>query len=202
MSDQRIGFLISLSGFDGAGKSTQVKLLSEYLRKKKKKVLVTEIMFGYFLLKLLVRFLRSTTSSLPGGPIKRNKSFLPKLWFIFAFVDIWVMYIFKIIPMKERYDFIIADRFYTDIWANLVYYGYIPDFAFNFFVKLLPKADMAFMLMIEPETVLRREKEFPSTYYKEQARIYKNLSNQINFILIKADQDPKEVFMDIKKLVG
>lgn len=195
------GLLITFSGIDGAGKSTQIGLLSEYLKKNNKKVFVTEKMFGYFLLKPIIRLLRPATGSLPLGPVKRNQDFLLKLWFIPAFIDIWVSYTFRFKPMLDKYDFVIADRFYTDIWANLLYYGYIPDWAFKLLVGLLPRSDIAIMLVVDPILVLKREKEFPPTYYKEQAKIYERLGTQINFHEVDAGQDPKIVFLEVRNLL-
>lgn len=197
--NKKTGFLISLSGFDGAGKSTQVALLSKYLRSKGKSVRVTEAMFGYFLLRPLIKVLRGATGSLQGGPVKRNQSLLPKFWFVLAFIDVWVGFIFKIRPMRNKYDFLIADRFYTDIWANLLYYGYLPDWAFSFFVKLLPKPDVAFMLKAKPKIVLTREKEFHPSYYREQEKIYDNLSVEVNFNIVDANQLPKIIFGEMKE---
>lgn len=195
------GFLVSLSGFDGVGKSTQVKLLLKYLEGKGKKVKVTEAMFGYFLLKPLVKVLRRATNNVHGGPVKRNKSILPKLWFILAFIDIWVSFIFKTRSWTGKYDFVIADRFYTDIWANLLYYGYLPDWAFAFFVKLLPKPDIAFILRAKPNIVLKREREFPNRYYNEQEKIYLRLADQVEFNIVDASQSPGVVSREINRKV-
>lgn len=197
----KTGLLVSFSGIDGAGKSTQVKLLVEYLRDNGKKVQATEEMFSYFLLKPLVWILRGATGTRGQGPVKKNKSILPKFWFIPAFIDIWASYIFKIRPMLAKYDFVIADRFYTDVWANLLYYGYLPDWAFRVFVKLLPKADIAFMLQVNPKTVQKREREFPPDYYEEQAKIYKRLATRIDSCIINANQDSKTVFKKINKFI-
>lgn len=194
------GYLISISGYDGVGKSTQVNLLSKYLNSKGKKVIVTEEMFGYFLLKPLIKMLRGATGSPSGGPVSKNESFSLKLWFIPAFIDIWIMHILRILPMLNKYDFIIADRYYTDIWANLLYYGYLPNWAF-ILVKLLPKPDMAIMFWVKPEIVLNREREFLPTYYKSQAKIYKRLADQVNFHIVDASKDPNSVFKKIKTLL-
>ena len=154
--------IISFSGIDGAGKSTQVELLAKYLKSKHKKVIVTQELFGYFLLKPLIKLLRDATKSPSKGPVKKNKSGIIKVWFIFAFIDIWIGYIFRVKPMLEKYDFILADRSYVDIWANLLYYGYLPDFAFKNLIKLLPKTDTAFMLVISAEKAKQRSDDnFP-----------------------------------------
>ncbi len=193
--------LISFSGIDGAGKSTQIELLAEYLINKKKKVLVTEEMFGYFLLKPIIGSLRSATGSPSLGPVKRNKSLLLKLWFIPAFIDIWLSYIFKIKILVNNYDYVIADRFYIDIWANLLYYGYLPNWAFVYFVKLLPKADIGIMLSVEPKIVLKREREFPPKYYNEQKAIYDNLAAIVGLKIVEANDAPNSVFNKIIKII-
>ena len=126
-----MGKIVTFSGIDGAGKSTQVNLLSDLLKKRGKSVYVSEEMFGYILFKPIIALLRKATGSPSKGPVSRNTKTLPKYWFIPAFLDIWFSYLFVIRKKKSEYDYIIADRFYTDIWANLLYYGYIPTNVFK-----------------------------------------------------------------------
>lgn len=192
-----MGKLIALSGYDGVGKSTQVRLLKEYLEDKGKKVKVTEQMFGYYLLKPIIKYLRRSTKSPEGGPVARNHSLLPRLWSLPAFVDIWLMYILSIVPQKYNYDYIIADRYYTDIWANLLYYGYIPKAVYYPSLRLLPVPDISITLLADPKVVLKREKEFPSKYYLEQSKIYKDLANNTKTKVIMAGRNQKSVFKDI-----
>lgn len=193
------GQLISFSGFDGAGKSTQVKLLQDYLQRNGQRVFVTEAMFGYFALKPVISLLRAATSSPVLGPVTRNKNSLLKLWFIPAFIDVWLGYILKIRPMLSKYDFVIADRFYTDMWANLAYYGYLPQLALGIFLKFLPKPDRAFILSLDPKIVQQRESEFPPDYYADQAKIYNSLPKYVDFYIIDASQEQKKVFREIKE---
>ena len=141
-------------------KSTQIKLLSNYLINCGKKSMLANRCLRIFLLKPLMGVLRSATGSSSSGPVKRNKNPFFKLWFIFAFIDIWIAYIFKIRPIIVNNNFVIADRFYTDIWANLFYYGYCPAWAFKVFVKLLPKSDIPLMMSAEPKLFLNANRNF------------------------------------------
>ena len=196
-----MGVLISFSGTDSAGKSTQARLLSDYLRKEGKKVLITEAMFGYFLLYPLVRVLRAATGIPSGGAVKRNKNILSKLWFIPAFIDIWIKHIFVIRPMLIKYDFVLADRYYTDIWVTLLYYGYLPEWAFELFVRLLPKPHLAFLLKASSDIVQEREKEFPVRYFQEQKLLYSLLLKIIKMTSINADPNAQKVLGQIKKVL-
>ena len=192
-----MGKLISLSGVDNSGKSTQSRLLLKYWKEKKKKVKATEFAFGYFLLKPFIGFLRKATDSPKTGPVKRNNNPLFKLWFIPAFFDIWIGYFLHLRKLKNKYDLVLCDRFYTDIWVNLLYYGYLPNWAFNTFVKLLPKADIALMLNATPETTLQREREFTETYYEDQIKIYQRLGKQINIYIVDANKSVTHTFKQI-----
>ncbi len=196
-----MGKLISLSGIDGAGKSTQINLISKYLRNKGLSVYVTESMFGYYLFKPFIKSLRRFTKSSTEGPVRRNNNPLYKLWFVLAFVDIWISYSIKVKHLLSKYDVLIADRYYTDLWANLLYYGYCPKWAFELFLLFLPTADLSIWLSVEPKNVFKREMEFDGNYYYSQQTIYERFRNLRNYITVDANSSAEEVFNKIKKII-
>lgn len=196
-----MGKTISLSGIDGSGKTTQVAMLKDYLEKKNVSYYETEKMFGYFLLKPFISVLRKRTNSPKSGPVTRNKELLYKLWFIPAFFDIWANYLIKVEELKDKYDVVIADRFFTDIWANLQYYGYAPGWSYRQLLKFLPNSDIPFLFEVKPHNVRKREDDFPLSYYKEQSILYKQLGKLRKHHIIDANGSAKNSFRQIKNVL-
>ena len=195
-----MGQLIAISGIDGVGKSTQIKLLTTALEKQGKTVHTGESMFTYHMFMPLVQLSRKATGLPQKSPVHINTKLLPKLWFILAFIDIWTSYLFIIKPLLNRFDIVIADRFYSDMWANMLYYGYLPVWAFGI-VRLLPKADIALLLLADPKNILTREQEFPDQYYYDQYTIYTRLGKLLNLQLIDANPPPHQVHEHILRAI-
>lgn len=191
-----MGQLIALSGIDGVGKSTQVRRLTKYLQDLGYTVNSGESMFTYHLFMPLVQAIRSATGLPQAGPVRINRRLLPKLWFILAFIDIWTSYLFIIRPLLARFDYLIADRFYSDLWSNLLYYGYLPKWGFGL-VRFLPRADIALLLIADPVNILKREQEFPQDYYYTQHKIYTHLGQILSLSLIDANKPPSHVYEHI-----
>lgn len=197
-----MGKIISLSGVDNAGKSTQSKLLVEHYANKSKTVYTTEFAFSYFLLRPIIKRLRKKTGSPTSGPVVKNRKFLPKLWFIPAFIDIWLGYLLHLKPLSRKYDYILADRFYCDIWLNLLYYGYITEWAYENLIKLLPKSDLAIVLMISPSVGHSRiNDEFPISYYNKQISMYKRMAKKIGGENIYSNKSPESVNKNIISII-
>ncbi len=184
-----MGKLVTLSGIDGVGKSTQVMLLTDYLQSHGQSVNAGESMFSYHLFRPIIQIIKSITDQPLHGALKVNHSLLSKLWFIPAFVDIWFSYLFLVRPQLSRFDYIIADRFYTDMWANMLYYGYLPKWGFSL-IRLLPRANLSLLLLADPATILTREQEFPPHYYHAQHEIYSRLGRLVPYRVIDANGTP------------
>lgn len=192
------GILISLSGVDGSGKSTQGKLLKDYLQKKKKKVLLIQV-FGYFLLAPLIGFLRILGKK-ERGPIKKNRGLFLKFWFILAYFDFWITYFFKIYPKLYKYDVVIADRFFPDLAVSLAYCGFMPETLLFVFARLLPRGEKMVLFLLPAGISWRRSEEFDLSYHKKQAGLYKRLGKGEMFIKVDASKRKKEIFKKISKI--
>ncbi len=196
-----MGLIISLSGVNGVGKTTQVETIVSELKKRNKKIIVTRIMFQYFFLNPIIQFLKPASSNSTGKITHRNTRMLPKLWFVCAFLDIWLGYLIKVLPMLKKYDYVVADRNYADMWVSLLYYGFLPNWAFIPSLKLLPRASVSILFLADPAVIEKRESGFSHNYYKEQTRIYQLLKEIPNTILIDANLHKKDVTRKIIRIL-
>lgn len=192
--------LIAFSGIDGAGKSTQIDLLLQSLREKGRKPVYLWTRGGYTgsfnALKTLLR--RITGRKLPpsGRNDKRDKAFKKKwvrnLWLILAILDLMLVYGIYVRVSRAFGRVVIADRYLLDTWI---------DFHLNFpnvdidqwilwkiLLRIIPKPDAAFLLLVPVEECLRRSKlknePFPDSEDVLQRRLvlYRRFSHQVHIL--------------------
>lgn len=167
--------LIVFSGTDGAGKSTQIKLVEKHLQTNKTTVLWSR--GGYTpLLKGMKRVIKKITQSISRKHEKNQvstmhkpkvkakngireqffkKRFFVKIWIFISLVDLYLLYVFYIRLRLLFGTTVICDRFILDT---------IIDFKFrfkdlfnenSFFVRILkahsPKPFASFILTVPPQ---------------------------------------------------
>ena len=212
MSGRR-GKLIAFSGIDGAGKSTQIQLLLDDLRKRGKRPVYLWTRGGYTgpfnALKTLVRRIIGRKLPPSGRNDERAKAFKKKwarnLWLILAILDLMLVYGIYVRVNRTFGRVVIADRYLWDTWI---------DFRLNFsdvdieqwvlwkiLVWISPKPDAAFLLLVPVEESLRRSKlknePFPDSEDVLQRRLilYRELSHRLHILdgLKPVDVTHKEI---------
>ena len=192
-----VGFIV-FDSLDGAGNSTQVGLLKNYLEKeKKKRVLLT----------------KEPTSSLIGGLIRSQlahewKSCSECLQLLFS-ADRAHHLEKEVIPFLKKGIFVISDRYFFSTIA----YGNLEIKDWQWLKKINKKfllPDLVFFLKVSPKICIERIKKNRfgiSLFEKEKilAKVWKNyekLAREFkNVYIVNGEREIKKVGQEIREIV-
>ncbi|AWV91145.1 dTMP kinase [Bradymonas sediminis] len=207
--------LISISGIDCSGKSTQIELLTEALVKLGKKPFVFWFRPGYSYelntLKTMAR--KIVPSALPAAEEKerRNDAFskpgVNTAWLTAAVVDMAFQYGAKLRALERAGYFVICDRYIHDSmldlklrfsalntvdspWSRLIY-------------RVSPTPDARFLFTLPYDEMLRRmeqkQEPFPDPLEIREQRFhaYQRLAKTEGFDVVDAGQSVEQIHRDI-----
>jgi len=159
--------LVSFSGVDGSGKSTQIEAAVEYLRELGPRVRVLRFWDD---IAVLSRFREGASHTLfrsekgigtPGKPVQRRDKNV-RSWpmtvarlFLYGLDAIHLAYVVGAASLREE-NFVIMDRYLYDELANLKLQNSVNKAYVRMLLKLVPRPDVAFLLDADPAGVRRR----------------------------------------------
>jgi thymidylate kinase len=187
--------LISFSGLDGSGKSTQIANLRELLHSRG---LTTSLLAFWDDVVVLSRYREGFVHKVygsekgigaPDRPVNRRDKNVRKWYLHIARHGLYLLdalHLIRVISRVRRSgsDVVIMDRYIYDELANLPLSNGITRFFVRMLAALVPKPDVAYILDADPEAARARKPEYPVDFMQVCRRAYLQLAQMLGYMTV------------------
>ncbi len=203
---------ISLVGLDGSGKSTQVSYLREILQKQNFEVMVIHP-FGWKILSFLSRSsIDLSTNGRDGKQGHSGPGLSARVRQLVTWIEVcdialyvwfnFLLFLFYAFMMKKQV-WLVSDRSFDDILVKHMYRKTLTPFVIKTIRRFIPRTGKTIWLQTDPTVAMKRDQEFPESYYRELEDCYFSAAKQFGWEIVPTTQrSPEAVLANMKAILN
>jgi len=187
--------LLSFSGIDGAGKSTQIDAVLRYLQDHGQGVqryTFWDNVVGFSKCRehLSLRLFKGETGvGHPERPIARRDKNISSWYVVILRLFLYLLDAIRlsaIVPkcVGKKVEFVVFDRYIYDQLANLPLQYWPVRLYARALLRIIPKPDVAFLLDADPEEAVLRKPEYPLEFVRHNRHAYLTIANLAGMLVL------------------